>query len=389
MPLARTLRVLLVVSALALAVPASASATDWTQFRSDAAQTGVNASETTLTPATVGGLKPAWSKPVGSAIYLAAPLVLGAKTIISADASISAFSTSTGAPLWSFVPPAGQLSHPIGAGGGRVFAQSEGGPVYALDASTGSVLWKRWIGGESTYSGAMVTGGVVYVPARTKLFALDAATGVTLWKNVADHFGVSCVSTPAVSGGLVVVTTFDGVWAFDRASGALVWSLPWTRGDCSSAAIVDGAVYAAAWRTEVKLDLATGAVIWRKTLQSGNRASSSPAVANGVVVVHVDRFGRPVRDIVTARSMDTGNVVWSVGNEPGNLQSVPGSSPVIAGGVVYVGYSAQFVRAFDVSNGKLLWEAPLDGPAFSSPSVANGQLEIGTFEGTLYAFRLP
>ncbi len=389
MPLARTLRVVFVASALARAVPASAAATDWTQFRSDTAQTGVNAAESTLTPSTVGGLQPAWSKPVGSPIYLAAPLVLGTKTIISADGSISAFSASNGSPLWTFVPPAGQLSHPIGAGGGRVFAQSDGGPLYALDASTGALLWKRWLGGENSYSGAMVAGGVVYVPVQTKLFALDAATGATLWKKLADHSAVACVSTPATSNGLVVVTTFDGVWAFDRTSGSLVWSLPWTRGDCSSAAIVDGAVYAAAWRTEVKLDLATGNVIWRKTLQPGNRASSSPAVADGVVIIHVQRFGTPVRDIVTARSMDTGNVVWSVGNEPGNLQSTPESSPTIAGGVVYVGSSAGFVRAFSVSTGKLLWESALDGPAFSSPSVANGQLEIGTFEGTLYAFRLP
>lgn len=389
MLLARKLRLVVVASAIALAVPASASATDWTQFRSDAAQTGVNTAETTLTPASVGGLQPAWSKSVGSPIYLAAPLVVGAKTFISADESVSAFSTSTGTPLWTFVPPVGQLSHPIAEGGGRIFAQSVDGPLYALDAATGAVVWKRWIGGESTYSGAMVAGGVVYVGAQTKLFALDAATGVTLWKSLADHFGVACVSTPAVSGAFVVITTFDGVWAFDRTTGALVWSLPWTRGDCSSASIVDGAVYAAAWRTEVKLDLATGAVIWRKTLQVGNRASSSPAVSDGVVIIHVQRFGRPVRDLVTARSMDTGNVVWAVGNEPGNLQSTPESSPAIANGVVYIGYSAGYARALNVSTGKLLWEAPVDGPAFSSPSVVNGQVEIGTFEGTLYAFRLP
>ena len=36
-----------------------------------------------------------------------------------------------------------------------------------------------------------------------------------------------------------------------------------------------------------------------------------------------------------------------------------------------------------------LMSALLDDPIFSSPSVTNGQIEIGTLAGTLYAYSLP
>lgn len=372
---------------LVVSVPATAAATDWTQFRSDPAQSGANTAETTLTPTTVGGLQKSWTQSIPSEIIWAAPLVLGDETIISAyPSTVAAFATSTGESLWTFEAPSGQLPNPIAASAGTVYVASDGGPLYALDATSGEVLWQRALGG-SYYGGPTAAQDVVYVPGGGRVYALDASTGATLWSKGGGE-GFNNVSTPAVSGGFVVVGTLDGLHAFRQVSGAAVWTYPFARAIGIGASIAGNAVFAAAGRTEVKLDLATGQVIWRKTLQSGNTANSSPAVGDGLVVLHIERADDPRGEVVTARSALTGNVVWSVAYPHGDTFSID-SSPAIAGGVVYVGFSNQRVRAFDATTGTLLWKAVLDAASFSSPSIANGQLEIGTLAGTLYAFRRP
>jgi outer membrane protein assembly factor BamB len=380
--------VLIVAMAIAVAVPAAAYATDWPQFRSGPAQNGVNAAEMALTPATVADLATAWTKPVGGQIQWPAPIVLGNETIITAAPStVAAFATSTGRPLWSFEAPTGFLSNPIAASSSRVYISADEGPVYAIDAGTGTVLWQRDLGG--TYGGgATVANGVVYVGGGIRLYALDAATGATIWDVVASQNSAINISTPSVSNGFVVVNTAFGVRAFTKGSGEPVWTQTFGKFNNTGTAIGGNAVFATGGRTELKLDLATGAVIWRKILYQGNEAVSSPAVGEGLVVVHIERTD-PRREILTARSAATGERVWSVGYAAPNVRGFPESSPAIAAGVVYVGFTGGAIRAFDMTSGKQLWESALDGPAFSSPSVANGQLEVGTYAGSLYAFRLP
>jgi outer membrane protein assembly factor BamB/plastocyanin len=82
---------------------------------------------------------------------------------------------------------------------GCVFTGTELGNVYALNADTGKVVWKRSVGkseGSNFAEGAgivgapAIVGGLVYVGATTPkasvLSALDRATGKLVWKRVVD-----------------------------------------------------------------------------------------------------------------------------------------------------------------------------------------------------------
>ena len=388
MPLIRRLPSSIVAIAIVVATAAGAAATDWRQFRYDAAGSGTNGAETALTPQTVGSLTAAWTTSAGSQIQWPAPIVLGNETIIaSLPSTVAAFATATGKLLWSFEAPTGFLSNPIASSASRVYIPADEGPLYALDATTGALVWQRDLGG--TYGGGpTVANGVVYVGGGIRLYALDAATGATAWDVVASQNSASNISTPAVSAGVVVVNTAFGIRAFTRTTGEAAWTRTFGKFNNTGPAIAAGAVFATGGRTVIKLDLATGAVIWRKVLFNGNEAVSSPAVGDGLVVTHIERSD-PRREILAARSVVTGNRVWSVGYAAGTSRGFPESSPAIANGVAYVGFTGSAVRAFDVATGKQLWESALDGAAFSSPSIANGQLAIGTFAGTLYAFEIP
>ena len=135
--------------------------------------------------------------------------------------------------------------------------------LYALDASTGALLWK-YATGDGTYSSPAVANGVVYVGSDDgNVYALNAGTGALLWKyDDRKHYRLLAgggqwrslcrlrrpqpvrlerqhgrtpvevhnrrqrfTSSPAVANGVVYVGSGDGnVYALDASTGALLWT---------------------------------------------------------------------------------------------------------------------------------------------------------------------
>ena len=60
------------------------------------------------------------------------------------------------------------------------------------------------------------------------------------------------------------------------------------------------------------------------------------------------------------------------------------SSPVIAGGRVYVGSSDGKLYVLDAATGKSVFEFEAGGPLTASPAVAAGRLVIGSQDGKLF-----
>jgi outer membrane protein assembly factor BamB len=65
------------------------------------------------------------------------------------------------------------------------------------------------------------------------------------------------------------------------------------------------------------------------------------------------------------------------------------SDPTIAGGVVFYGTgSSGRVLGVDARSGKRLWASPILGPVLNAPSIVNGVLYVGSWDGRLHAFKL-
>jgi outer membrane protein assembly factor BamB len=64
------------------------------------------------------------------------------------------------------------------------------------------------------------------------------------------------------------------------------------------------------------------------------------------------------------------------------------SSPVVVGGVLWIGTADGHLDAFDPASGALLWVGITGGPVVSSPAVADGVVYVGSDDGNLYAFDL-
>ncbi len=65
------------------------------------------------------------------------------------------------------------------------------------------------------------------------------------------------------------------------------------------------------------------------------------------------------------------------------------SSPTVANGVIYVGSQDDKLYAFNATTGAQLWTGSTGNQIFSSPTVVNGVVYVGSEDGKLYAFHLP
>ncbi len=171
--------------------------------------------------------------------------------------------------------------------------------VYALDAATGALLWKRDTEG-AVVSTPAVTGDRVVVGNRAYDFlALDAKSGDVAWKRYVWFSWIE--SSAVVREGIAYVGSSDAaaVFAFDVASGRRLWAADVFGWAWGQPAVTDERVYVgtssqvgypAGHRAGVlALDRATGRTTWRYEAEAGKSGAfgfpGSPAVGEGLVFV--------------------------------------------------------------------------------------------------------
>jgi outer membrane protein assembly factor BamB len=156
---------------------------DWTSYLHDQAHTNDNTAETTLSPANASSLSPLWSFATGGTIAASAIEANGTVFVGSWDGYEYALSQATGALLWrTFLgqtttpqsncnPPysdtEGVTSSPT-LQNGVVYLSGGDSYFYALDATTGTILWKVLLAntngtGYYNYSSPVLANGFAYV----------------------------------------------------------------------------------------------------------------------------------------------------------------------------------------------------------------------------------
>jgi outer membrane protein assembly factor BamB len=351
--------------------------TDWAQFHFSPDHKGLNPYENVLSQTTVGSMDLRWSYPAGTRTYYSSPTVAnGVVYVGSMDENLYALNASTGALLWTY-PAVSAVSSSPAVANGVVYFGSEDENLYALNASTGALLWK-YTTGSAIESSPAVVDGVVYVGSEDgKLYAFNASTGVPVWVYPT---GVLVYSSPAVANGVVYFGSCGDynqgtLFALNARTGAVLWT--YTGEGCiidNAPAVANGVVYVGSVDDNLyALNATTGALQW--TYATNYWDLSSPTVANGVVYVD--------SDALYALNASTGALLWSFTG--GNAA---GYSVAVANGVVYAGLFQLY--ALNASTGALLWEYSTgDFVSSPSPAVANGIVYVGSFDGNVYAFGLP
>jgi outer membrane protein assembly factor BamB len=362
---------------------------NWREHAFDAQNTGCNPYETALSPATVNGLQPLWSKSFYWSVYSNPSVVDGVVYMGTYGDYFYAFDAETGDTLWQRYVD-GCTDSPAIYDGIVYFGSRHTPTMYALDAKDGSIVWSKPVNDRIVESSPTVVDGVLYVGTAENgetLYALDPETGATLWT-------ATCkgkLQSPTVADGIVHVTGYDGtqftIFSFDAKTGNPLWSLPISNGQLErrplSVAVSEGVIYTGGADGNLyALNPMTGDVLW--TGKTGGMQVDAPSVANGVVYVAAND------STLYAFDAETHDLIWSVAT-PNDLRGIP----IVANGVVYAAEAEGplNVYAFDAQTGDLLWNHHLGGNAGNtrvSPTVADGRMYLsGTFGYTLYAFHIP
>jgi eukaryotic-like serine/threonine-protein kinase len=174
--------------------------------------------------------------------------------------------------------------------------------VYAVNADTGAMLWTYQtndttadddVGASPTISAPGVNGfadGVVYITGKDKVtYALDLTTGSVLWQHALAVGTAGDVSGTALVGNTVYLGSDTGVYALNATTGAQVWHVIPSHAFYASPAVVGPAgkqvlITASITGHIYALNLATGQTLWTQTADSAG-IWSSPAVSQGTIYI--------------------------------------------------------------------------------------------------------
>ncbi|HEX3902292.1 MAG TPA: PQQ-binding-like beta-propeller repeat protein [Polyangia bacterium] len=176
------------------------------------------------------------------------------------------------------------------------------------------------------------------------------------------------LASPVVADGYAVSAAVDGTVSVLRAeSGQLVWSAAVGFAAQGTPAIAHGRLFVPTLGNKVvAFGLADGTRLW--TVDVGGMTLSSPAPVGSDIVFAA---GFPQHRLVRLDGA-TGAVVWQsppVIDQPGN------SSPAVGGGLVVVGSNGGHYYAFDAATGAARWDYQASGVVhLASPLIAGGRV---------------
>ena len=375
------------------------------------------------------------------------PVVIGSTVLVgsSVDHQLHALNLKDGKTRWTFFT-GGPIRLAPTVADGRVYFGSDDGYVYCLSVSDGKLVWKlrvgpadEWLLARGTMisrwpvrTGVLVHDGVAYFGAGIfphediYLMAVNAADGSVVWRDgnlSAQDAGRNNLSPQgyllAQNDLLFVPSGRSLPAAFDRKTGKLLhrrkFSWRTTAGGVvggTRALLADGQLYSTGPHHLLAMDQQSGNVGFgwiagRKMVVLGDAAF----VVTGTHVAKLDRMAYAVNSrkvhklemdayslrrklrnpspttekdkarlaAITKEQKQIANVgvVWS-------RPTTDDSQILAAGKHVFVGGKDR-VAAFDVEDGKPVWEAKVEGAA-RGLVVSNGRLLVSTDLGLVYVF---
>jgi outer membrane protein assembly factor BamB len=363
-------KLLVLFSLLLVFVPVVARAqANWPMFRGSASLAGVAAQP--LAPP----LRVVWQTSIGP-VESTAAIVDGTVYAATMRGRLAALSLDNGKLKWTFSSRNAFSASPC-VSGGILYIGDEGGVFYALRASTGKPLYRFPTGDKIVSSATPVPGGrILFGSWDGRLYCLDAATGKQHWSFKTD---AQVNATPCIVGGLAVIAGCDGkVRAIDLKTGHQRSVLVLGGNIGASAAACGGNVFVGGLNGDYLGMRVSGASrLWEVREHEEGAACYASAAATSTAVIFGSRSGRVFRV-----NPSTGKAAWACVTR-GDVNS----SPVIAGGLVWVGCDDGTLRAIDLATGKLRWQFVAGGQIKASPAIGQGCLVIGTTDGILYCLR--
>ena len=340
-----------------LPVSIAAPSVDSVAFQIDAGHTGAMRFKNVSLPATsrwrvdLGGA-PSYALIAAGKVFVTVSLAGGSSQLVALD-------QATGTMAWGPIVLAGQANAAFDAGSVFVVSAAIGNAalMQAYDAADGRLKWSTLLSGQYMFSSPPTAAhGMVYTGGAGSggtLYAVDQSSGAIVWTRPVAN-GDS--SAPAVTSDGVYVTYPCNTYAFRPATGEQNWSdnTGCSGGGGATPVVANGVLYApngvgGSYSGSI-FNAATGRLLGAYV------ADNPPAIGSE------DGYflqGGTLRGI----SLSTNTVQWSFAGD-GRLVT----SPIVVNQYVFVGASSGKLFAVDAATGSQQWVQELGAPI---PAGAN------------------
>ncbi len=329
---------------------------DWTTFHGNPRRTGYSSER--VTPP----LRVRWRFQTRGPVVGGPAVGRGMVCVGSRDSYVYALDSSSGHLLWEVHTEDRVESTPTLAGD-RLYLTSRDGHIYCLATSDGSEHWSYDTGAASRSSPAVADDVVFAGNQRGSLIAVDRKSGTLRWQATARD---EISAAPTIADDLVIVGSWDGtVHAFSREDGEQAWVREVEEPVAAAGAFADGIYYVGTDALSIlALDITTGETVWETDIE--DRVRCCPALTEDLVV-----FGA-MDGRVYAVGRDEGQLVWSFETEDEIL-----ASPAITNDVVYVGSKDGALYTLSVEDGREIWRYSTSYAVYSSPATAEQMVILG------------
>ncbi len=333
------------------------------------------------------------------------PVIGYGRVFVGTDGNeLRSLSPITGGTLWHYhangrlstgaaVQRLKDVDYPI------IWFTAEDGFLYALNAETGTELWKL-AGAGTTWNSApnyQVPRHVFYLFGNgisSTLRAVNAVTGSLWWEH---QVGNITTTTPMVihSIDLLIQGVTQGgtvVKAYQSTDGTLLWSLSAT--SAAAGAYTSGTY--GSYRNRLYISLENASVeaynvnnqlrVWRTNLPTvgsvgGFAIKQIADSTDGIVIAAQDAH-------TYALEARTGKILWSAAHSGNRVDPTTRRTPMPAvyGALVFEVEDGNRLVARRVYDGDVRWNFSLDDSVVGSPAAANGLIVVATLAGTVYGF---
>ncbi|MCS7213950.1 MAG: PQQ-binding-like beta-propeller repeat protein [Candidatus Calescibacterium sp.] len=340
----------------------------------------------TVCGTTVGPGNISYQIQTGGAIYSSPAINNGIAYIGSDDKKLYAIETTTGTVLWTYTTGGAIRSSPAVGCFGEIYFGSDDGYLHSL---TGNAVL-RWNVQLSQRKAPIVSspafhpkGTTVYVTVTNhRLYAVNITDGSIAW--VSSALPRPLRTSPFVSpnGATVYVVGVSRVYAFDANTGTQKWQLNINCSiETSPAVTPDGAIYVKGDDTLYRIqdNGSSGSVVWSIAIGKGE---STPAVGtDGNIYVGGAHGGN-----VSLVKISPSGTVLSSYQTLGMINSHPSFATYAGNSTIFVGDTSGNLYAVNAGGMNLIWSLSLNGDIRVGPNIwmPSGILLVATTKGTIY-----